>query len=816
MLTMLQDIRYGLRQLVKMPGFTLTAVISLALGIGATTAVFSVVYSILMDPYPYAAPDRMIHMRLLTTKGDLNGFGLTMGQWQIVRKSPVVEDAFLEDQWNLTVTGSDLPEDVSADYLTSNAFNFFGVPPLLGRGLQPSDAIDGEDPQPVVVLGYKFWQRHFNADPAVLGKTIQMVRKNYTIVGVAAARFAWGDGDVYLPKKITQDPTLGYYVGIRLKPGVSHAAADAALQPLIAQFAKETPKHFPPGDWKLHVVGLNEDFVKQLGGTLYLLFGAVALLLTIGCGNVSILQLARATARNHEFAVRAAVGASRTRIVRQLLTEALLLSLTGAALGLGLAYKLIAVIVANLPEFSFPHEAAIHINVPVLIFCMAVAIGTGILFGLWPALQLSRPEVSQVMQSNTRKTTRGVAGRRLHNALIAGQIALTLLMLAGAGAAIEGFVRLAHTPLGYDPHNVMSVGIPIHDGTYKTWAERSPYFEQLQAKAAEVPGVTMVAISSNATPPSNGFSTKFEILGKPASGDQSLRFNMVSPEYFPVLRIPLLQGRIWDLAENHRGAPLMVINQTLARQYFPNGDAVGHSLKVPEVTARPPYLLTAPGADQGPFLIVGVVGDKLDDGLSKPILPEAFVPCTAAMGMYTQLLVRSQVPPLTLLHAVSAKVNSVDRDQQTTGNPRDLEHWISEEPEWARGQLVAWLFGGFAALALVLAAVGLYSVVSYTVVQRTNEFGIRMALGAPRTHLLRIVFASTVTSVGSGIAAGLVLSLALSRVMGHWAQESQASSRDPLLLAASAATLILVAAVACSMPARRAAEVDPMTAIRYE
>ncbi len=274
---------------------------------------------------------------------------------------------------------------------------------------------------------------------------------------------------------------------------------------------------------------MNEDFVKQLGGTLYLLFGAVALLLLIGCGNVSILQLARATARTHEFAVRAAIGASRKRIVRQLLTESLLLSLTGAALGLALAYKLVAVIVANLPEFSFPHEAAIHINVPVLIFCIVVAVGTGVLFGLWPALQLSRPEVSQVMQSNTRKTTKGVRGRRTHNALIAGQIALTLLMLAGAGAAIEGFVRLMHTPLGYDPHNVMSVGIPIHDGTYKTWAERAPYFEQLQAKAAEVPGVTMVAISSNATPPSNGFNTKFEIVGKPASQDQILALQHGQP-----------------------------------------------------------------------------------------------------------------------------------------------------------------------------------------------------------------------------------------------------------------------------------------------
>jgi predicted permease len=597
---------------------------------------------------------------------------------------------------------------------------------------------------------------------------------------------------------------------------VTHAQADAALQPLIEQFRKETPKHFPLGDLKLHVVGLNEDFVKQLGGTLYLLFGSVALLLAIGCGNVSILQLARATARSHEFAVRAAIGASRKRIIRQLLTESLLLSLTGAALGLALAYKTVAVIVENLPAFSFPHEAAIHINVPVLVFCIVVAVGTGILFGLWPALQLSRPEVSQVMQSNTRKTTKGVSGRRLHNALIAGQIALTLLMLAGAGAAIEGFVRLMHTPLGYDPHNIMSVGIPVHDGTYKTWAERAPYFEQLKAKAAEVPGVTMVAISSNATPPSNGANAKFEIVGKPASEDQSMQFNMVSPEYFSALRIPVKQGRIWNADENHRGAPMMVINQTLARKYFPNGDAIGSSLKVPQATQQPPFLLTAPGADQGPFLIIGIIGDKLDDGLSNPIKPEAFVPFTCVMTMYTQLLIRSDVPPLSLLHNVSAKVNSVDHDQQTNGNPRDLEHWISEEPDWARGRLVAWLFGAFAALALALAAVGLYSVVSYTVVQRTNEFGIRMALGASRNHVLRIVFRSTASSVGIGVAAGLALSLALSRVMAHWAAESKASSHDPLLLAASAFTLILVAAFACTIPARRAAGVDPMKAIRYE
>jgi len=388
MQTLLQDIRFSLRQLFKSPGFSLTAVLSLALGIGATTAVFSVVYAILMNPYPYAASDRMIHMRLLDDSQQPRGFGLTGAQWQQIRKSPVVEDAFMEDDWSLTVTGKDLPEDVQGVYFSSNGFTFMGVPPALGRGLIPSDAIDGQEPQPVVVLSYKFWQRHFNGDPSVLGQNLQLVRKNYTVVGVAGPRFTWGDGDVYLPQKVTQDPVKAFYVGVRLKPGVTHEAANAALQPLIQQFAKETPKHFPSDHFRLSVVGLNEQFVHDLGGTLYLLFSAVALLLAIGCGNVSILLLARGTARQHEFAVRTAIGASRGRIIRQLLTESLLLSLTGAALGVLLAYRALALIVELLPKYSFPHEASIQINLPVLAFSVGVALLTGILFGLWPALQL--------------------------------------------------------------------------------------------------------------------------------------------------------------------------------------------------------------------------------------------------------------------------------------------------------------------------------------------------------------------------------------------------------------------------------------------
>jgi predicted permease len=399
-----------------------------------------------------------------------------------------------------------------------------------------------------------------------------------------------------------------------------------------------------------------------------------------------------------------------------------------------------------------------------------------------------------------------------HSVLIGAQTALTLLMLAGAGAAMQGFLQLIHTPLGYDPHNVMSVGIPVHDGTYPVWKARQAYFEALRNRAATVPGVTMAAMSSNATPPSNGWHTGIEILGQPRRDDQKVRINFVSPGYFPLLRIPLAQGRIWDETENHNAAHVAVINQTMARVYFPNGDAIGRSLRVPDMKDAPPFRLTAPESDSW-LQVVGIIADKRDDGLRNPILPEAFVPYTLSMGMWTQILVRSDQSPLRLLHAVGMQVNSVDADQQINGQVQDLEHWISGLQEYEQGQLVAWLFGAFALLALALAAVGLYSVVSYSVAQRTNEFGIRIALGAHSVHVLKIAFSSTVASVGSGIVVGVILTLALNKVLARWVE---GTSHDPMVLLAVTALLSLVAAVACSAPARRAAGIDPMAALRHE
>jgi putative ABC transport system permease protein len=808
----LQDLRYGLRQLRRSPGFTATAVLSLALGIGATTAVFRVVYAVVLDPYPYVGVDRMIHPVVTTKRGEDWWPNFTGPQFEQIQKSPSVESAFAQDGWNLTTTGSDLPEDVSATYLTGNAFNQLGVPALMGRGLIPGDAPKGQDPQPIAVLGYKFWLRHFNGARDVIGKNIQLVHKNYTIVGVAQPRFSWGDADVYLPLKVSADPSRGYYVGVKLKPGVSHAAINAEFQSLFEQFAKETPKHFSTDGFRVNVQGFNERFMQRLGPTLYLLLGSVALLLLIGCGNVSILLLARGTAREHEFAVRAAVGAGRSRLLRQLLTESLVLSLSGAALGVLLAYRLVAVIVPMLPESSFPHEAAIRINLPVLCFSVGLAILTGVFFGLSPAMQFSRPEVSQVMQASTKKVMGGVRGKRMHNMLIAGQIALTLLLLATAGAAIQGFIKLNNSHLGYNPHNVMSVGIPVHDNTYTTWESRSQYFTQLMQKVAAMPEVKMAGLSTNATPPDNGNTNKFEILGKPAAEDQLARLNFVSHEYFPVLQIPLMQGRFWDDAETKRGARVAIINETLAKKYFPDGDAVGHQIRMPNLKADPPITQAIPESNEW-LEIVGVVGDALDDGLGKSVKPGVYVPYTIWMPPWTQILVRTEVPPLTILHGVREQIHSVDADQQAEGHVRSLEEWITNQREWASQHLVAMLFGAFAALALSLAAVGLYSVVSYTVAQRTNEFGIRMALGAQRSDVLRMVVQSTTGSVGTGLVVGIILSLALNRIITAWAQGNAITF---IVLLMVSAVLAAVAALACLFPAHHASTIDPMKALRYE
>ena len=809
MATLRQDLLFALRQFRNSPGFALTAIISLALGIGATTAVFSVVYAVLMDPYPYRTPDRLAYMLLRDKAGEDRGTGYDASQVLQLRKVEAIESVLAMDGWSLTTTDGEIPEDVEAIYMTSNASAHLGVPALLGRSLIASDAPDGQDPQPVVVLGYKFWQRYYGGRRDILGRTLQLVHKPYTIVGVMPPRFTWEGADVYLPLKLVADHS--YFLSVRLKPGVTNETANAQLQPVLEQFAREMPNRFPPG-FRVHVQGMNYWVRRDLGGSLDLLFAAVALMLLIACSNVSILLLARGTARQQELAIRASIGAGRARIIRQLLTESLSLALCGAVIGVLLAREIMALIVKWMPPDLFPSEAQIRINVPVLIFSAAVAVFTGVLFGLWPALHLAQTDVGQVLQSASRRTMGGQRGKRTHAILVASQVALTLILLTGAAQAIAAFRHLLHAALGYDPSHTMSVGIPVHDNTHMRWEDRAQYFEQIRAKIGALPGVIGAGISTNATPPMNGMRVSFEIFGESGAQDDEARANMVSPEYFTVLHIPLAAGRMWTHAETMRGARLALVNETLAHRYWPQGNAVGQQIRVPRFKAELPYSPGVPGGDDW-LQIIGVVSDARDDGLRKPVVPGIYVPYTLTMWMYTQILVRAQGNPLALLMAIRRQVHSIDTDQQVMGDVQDLQHWIARQPEWAGERLVAVLLSGFSILALALALFGLYSVVSHMVVRRTNEFGLRMALGAQRRDVLGLVFSSTALSVVSGLVAGAVMSLALARVVAVWTQET---ARDPLIFAAVLLLLACSAAAACLAPALRAASTDPMTALRYE
>ncbi len=542
-----------------------------------------------------------------------------------------------------------------------------------------------------------------------------------------------------------------------------------------------------------------------------LLLGAVTSLLLVGCANVSILLLVRGAHRQQELAVRAALGAGRLRIVQQLLTEALAIAAVGALLGVLIAWRGLAAIVAWVPTNSFASESVIEMNLPVLLFSTALAIVASVVFGVWPALQLSRPDLGRVAQVSARRVLGSQQGRRLHRVMVSVQVALTLLMLTAAGAAQKGFLRLANADLGYDPRNTMSLPIPVHDGTYRTWKERSEYFERLRAAVAAMPQVVSAGISTNATPPANGGDTAIEILGSTALEKPVARSNFVSSEYFPLLHIPVAQGRLWNRDEMARGASLAVINQTMARQYWPNGDAIGRRFRFVNMKDEPPYSPASAGAD-GAIEIIGVVADARNDGLRNPIKSAFYVPYPLKMRMFTQILVRTRVAPLSILRDVRAELVRVDREQQVM-RVRDLDGWITNLPEYAQQRLVARLFGIFSILALVLSAVGLYSVVSYGVTARTNEFGIRMALGAKRSDVVRMVLSATSWNVAAGLVAGVLLCVVLDNVASRWVTES---SRDPLILGGVTVLLLAVGAAACLAPARRAASIDPMAAVRHE
>ena len=803
-----QDVRFALRQLWKHPGFTLTAIFSLALGIAATVSVFSVVYSVLLNPSPYPHANRIVQLSVLSKTGAEDIPYIWPNTVRAMRSSHAFSDVVTMDEEYMSETTGDVPLDVDVVYLSGNAFPFFGVPAMLGRTYLPSDAPEGQSPQPVVVLTYQYWQRRFNGNTSVVGQALRLDGRNYTILGVMPRRFTWWDADVYAPL----DPTTGSssMTVMRLNPGVTPKAAAEEMHPIFQQMLREHPGHWLE-DVTLDVHRIDDRLYRAMGSTLYLLFAAVGLLMGIGCANVSILLLARGTGRQHEFGVRAAVGASRWRILRQLLTESLVLGIAGAAVGVAATYRSTPLVVGLLPWQLFPRGLAIPVHVPVLGFSVCLAVLTSVLFGLFPALQLAQPEIREIIQTNTQKAAGSVAGKRLHSILIAGQIALAMVLLTAAAAAIQSFHHLIQSDLGYDPHGVVDFGIPIHPTGYNTWEARANYFQQLRDKAAETPGVTAASLALIA-PPYSAWDFPMEILGQNALGSQLANFNPVDSNYFKLLRIPLLQGRIWDATEAQRGARLAIVNNAFARRYFSNGDALGHSVRIPRLKNNQPYVVAADGSNDW-LSIVGIVGDARNDGLDKPVKPEIYIPYSLFMINDVQILVSTRGDPLALEHSVRRQVAEINPGQQVAYPVVTLDDRLAHLPEWARVRLIALLSGTFSILALLLAAVGLYSVVSYSVGQRIHEFGIRMALGAQRHHILRNVLGTAGMSVGAGLIAGLILSFSLNGLLSRWIE---GSTHNALLVLASCFLLLVVALIACIVPAFRATLIRPMEALRTE
>jgi predicted permease len=796
------DIRYGLRALRRNPGFAAVAVLSLALGIGATTAMFSLIYAVLLHPFPYAGADRIMNPVVIDQQHpDYSGwFPLSKAQFDDLRLAAPVDSALGFNNSGLEITGGALPEDIQCIYLTENAGTFFGVRPLLGRNIEPSDAENGG--HSVVVLNYRFWQRHFGGDSHVIGRTLEIDHAPYTIIGVMPRSFAFNDstgvGDVYLPVSLMPSFNLPFVASIpwiKLRPHVTLAAANAALEPIVRQFAQQHPDRFPD-HWHLALEPIIVPFQHGTGRTLTLLLAGVVLLLIIGCANCSILLLARGRTRQHELAIRSAIGASRWRIVRQLLVEAVVLSCSGAVLGVAASYWLAKLPLLLSPD-SFPAESVIRINAPILAFSVALALLCGILFGLAPALRLSRHDSARMLPGRQIGVVAAPAKHRW-SVLMAAQVALTLLLMATAGTAIRSFLELMQLPLGYDPAKVMKLGILLHDQDPAEWSRiqsreaRTAYIEQIREKIASVPGVSMIAVSSDpagadATPPYTGAESSFNIDGPRDRQQSQARVMLVDQRYFAALRIPLLQGRLWNTDENTRGDFIAIVNRAFATRYLSSSNALGRQLRIPGLAHQNRFAVTSAQSTAW-RQIIGVAGDARNDGVDRPAVPAIYLPYTAVIPSNVQFFVRTQGDPLTYLHSMRAAIATVASDQQISNSTFNgsftLNEAIERDAQYSRQRLFSILFGVFSAMALALALVGIFSVVAYTVAQRTTEFGVRLALGAPRAHVLWVAARIALVSAGTGIVIGLAFDSFLGAVLAHWMQSAFAAGS---LFAAAAA-----------------------------
>jgi putative ABC transport system permease protein len=809
MANFLRDTRFGFRLLRKNPGFAAVAIFALALGIGANTAIFSIFYATLLEPFPYPQPDQLV---VLWSSMGGHRNGVSAGDyldWKRDSKVFQILGAVSGDQFNLSA-GVERAEQVEGDYLTPGFLDqLIGDKPFLGRYLLPDDALPGKDH--VVIITHKLWEKHFGADPNIIGKQIHLNGELYTVIGVQPpGQPDRLDRQLVVPLVLTPDQTNHDFRWLvilgRIKPGVTLAQANADMDTVARHLAEDYPKSNK--GWGVSVVPLTNEFLNpDTKKGLPLLLGAVGFVLLIACANVANLLLARGAARQREVAVRASVGASRRQIFTQFLIESLALASVGGVLGVGLAWMLMKAILASMPPYTLLSEADVRMSVPVLLFTVVTVMLAGVLFGCAPALRAARMNLNEVLKEGGG-SARSTRRHGLRRALVIAEFALALSLLAGGGLAIHSLWNLAHVDLGFRSDHLLTFDLPVTKGRLTDAVQITTFYRQLLEKIQALPGVTSVSACEGGPLQGVRFGMPFQIAGKEVT-DMAQRpvagFNMVSPDFFKVFGIRMAQGRALNDQDIAGGLQVAIVNEDFAKKFFGGVDPLSQRVLVEQLV---------PGVTKyGPPVAWQIVGvsQEVRNGRREQDFPEIDVPFWQSPWPQARIAVRAAVEPENLTRSIAGIVQSMDPDLPL-GTPRTMDQIMDQSLSPQR--FTAGLFAGFAAIALLLAAVGIYGVMSFAVAQRTHEIGLRMALGADQGRVLALILKEGMILAGVGLALGLFGAYGVGKVM-HGLLYNVAVF-DFAAFGAVAAALLLAGLLACLIPAHRATLVDPMQALRQE